>query len=145
VAQTVTEPIGQPEPERKPLERQSTVELLRSISNDTVVLIRKEIELAKQEISKTVQNKAMGAAALAAGGLMGLYILGFLGLAAGAALAYVVPRWAAWLIVAGVYMLIAAGAAMFGIRQMKKGPNGPEETKRTVKEDVEWARAQLKR
>jgi hypothetical protein len=40
---------------------------------------------------------------------------------------------------------MAAGAALFGLRRMKKPSLAPEETKRTVKEDVEWAKAQLKR
>jgi hypothetical protein len=51
----------------------------------------------------------------------------------------------AWLIVGGVFLLVAGGAAMFGLRRMKTPPMAPEETKRTVKEDVEWAKAQLKR
>jgi hypothetical protein len=34
---------------------------------------------------------------------------------------------------------------MFGIARMRRPPMTPEETKRTVKEDLQWAKAQLKR
>jgi len=66
-------------------------------------------------------------------------------LAAAAALDLVLPAWAAALIVAGAFVLLAAPAALLGVRRMKAPSLKPEETVRTVKEDVEWARAQLKR
>jgi hypothetical protein len=123
----------------------STLQLLRSISGDTVTLVRKEVELARQEIVEALTARAKAAAALAAAGVMGLFILGFLGLAAAAALDNVVRPWASRLIVAGGFLLLAGGVAMFGVGRMKRPPMAPKETKRTVKEDVEWARAQLKR
>jgi hypothetical protein len=124
---------------------QSTLQLLRSISNDTVTLVRKEVELARQEIVEALVARGKAAAALAAAGVVGLYILAFLGLAAAAALDNVVRPWASRLIVAGGLLLVAGGAAMFGVRRIKRPSMMPEETKRTVKEDVEWAKAQLKR
>ena len=45
----------------------------------------------------------------------------------------------------GAFLVLAGGAALIGLAKMKKPPIAPEETKRTVKEDVEWAKAQLKR
>ncbi|MGH2572561.1 MAG: phage holin family protein, partial [Actinomycetota bacterium] len=57
----------------------------------------------------------------------------------------VVAPWLSRLIVAGAFLLLAALAAVLGMRALKKGTLVPEKTKRTVKEDVEWARAQLKR
>jgi Putative Actinobacterial Holin-X, holin superfamily III len=139
------EQTGGPEDQAKVPADQSTLQLLRSISNDTVTLVRKEVELARQEIVEALSARAKAAAALATVGLLGLFILGFLGLAAASALDNVVRPWASRLIVAGGFMLIAGGAAMFGMGRMKRPSMVPEETKRTVKEDVEWARAQLKR
>jgi hypothetical protein len=57
----------------------------------------------------------------------------------------VLPKWLAWLIVGGTFLILAGSAAFIGLRHLKKPPLAPEETKRTVKEDVEWAKAQLKR
>src|SRR6185503_15732085 len=98
-----------------------------------------------QEVLEAVTAKVMAVAALAGAGLFGLFALLFGALAAAAALALVLPAWAAALIVAGGLLLLAVPAALIGIRRLKKPPLKPEETVRTVKEDVEWARAQLKR
>ena len=123
----------------------STVQLVRDIATDTSTLVRKEIELARQELTGALKSRLVGGAALAAGGLMALFGLIYLGIAAGAALSIILPRWLAWLIVGGAFLVVAGGAVLFGMAKMKKPPIAPEETKRTVKEDVEWAKVQLKR
>ena len=128
-----------PKPER------STIELVRAIAQDSNTLVRKELELARLEIMEAVKARAMGAAALAVGGAMALLGLIFLSVMFVVLLDIKVQRWAAWGIVGGVSMVIAGLAAWFGRRKMKRPPMKPEETVRTVKEDVEWARAQLKR
>jgi hypothetical protein len=141
----VTNEIPRVETPSTPPERQSTIGLVRSIASDTSTLVRKEVELARQELTSAIKSRVVGAAALGAAAMFGLLIVIFLGMAAAAALDLVVARWLSRLIVAGGFLLLAAAAAMFGLRRMKKPPIAPEETKRTVKEDVEWAKAQLKR
>jgi len=128
----------------KPIKERSTLELVQSIAQDSGSLVRKEIELAKQEILEAVTARAKAAAGFAVAGVFGF--VGFLfAAAAGAwALSLVLPLWASWLIVAGAFLLLAGGAAMFAMTRLKVPPMAPEETKRTVKEDVEWARAQLR-
>jgi membrane protein len=123
----------------------STGDLVRSIGTDTVALVRKEIELAKQEVKEGAAARMKGFAAFAAAGVMGLYIVGFLGAAAAAGLALVVPLWAALLIVAGVFILLALIAALVGRGMMKGTSIAPEKAKENLKEDVKWARAQLRR
>jgi len=73
-----------------------------------------------------------------------LFVLGFVGLAGAAALDLVLPQWAAYLIVAGVYLTLAAIAALVG-RQALTAPATPERTKQAVKEDLEWAKSKLQR
>ena len=75
---------------------------------------------------------------------MGLFVLGFLGAAGAVALALVIPLWAALLVVAGVFAALAAVAAVFGRARLGR-PVAPEQAKRTIKEDVRWAKAQLRR
>lgn len=53
-------------------------------------------------------------------------------------------RRAALLIVAGVFLPLAAASAVFGRARLKQ-PVAPEQAKRTIREDVEWAKAQLRR
>ncbi len=123
----------------------STGDLVRSIGSDTVTLVRKEIELAKQEVQEGVAARVKGIAAVATAGVMGLFLVGFLAAAGAAGLALVMPLWAALLIVAGVFVLLAGITAAAGIAMLKRPPLKPEKTKETIKEDVEWAKAQLRR
>ncbi|MGH9041871.1 MAG: phage holin family protein [Acidimicrobiia bacterium] len=124
---------------------QSTVELLRSITSDSATLVRKEMELARQEIVEAVGARIQAGLAAATAGVLGLLALTFLALGAAAALDNVLRPWASRLVVAGVFALLAIAAVSFGASRAKSTPMAPEETKRTVKEDVEWAKEQLKR
>jgi len=128
-----------------PPDQQSTIGLVRAIATDTSTLVRKEVELARQELMAAVISRLVGAAAFGAAAVFGLLLVIFLALAAAAALDLIFVPWLSRLIVAGAFLLMAAGAALFGLRRMKKPSLAPDETKRTVKEDVEWAKTQLKR
>ncbi|MDQ3945896.1 MAG: phage holin family protein [Actinomycetota bacterium] len=127
------------------LREQSSLELLRSIATDSATLVRKEMELARQEIVEAVNARIKAALAAATAGVLGLMALGFFALAAAAALDNVMRPWASRLVVAGVFSVLAIAALAFGAMRAKHPPLAPEETKRTVKEDVEWAKTQLKR
>ncbi|HEX6262706.1 MAG TPA: YhjD/YihY/BrkB family envelope integrity protein [Actinomycetota bacterium] len=122
----------------------STGDLVRSIATDTSQLVRKQIELAKQEMAEGAKAKAVGGAALGAAAIFGLIAFVFLGVTMAAALRIVWPAWLAWIVTAATFLLLAGVIAGVGVSRMKR-PVVPEETKRTVKEDVEWAKAQLRR
>jgi membrane protein len=123
----------------------STVQLVGRVAADVGTLIRKEVELARQEVTEGVTARLKGAAAFGGAAVMGLFMLGFLAAAGAVALALVMPMWAALLIVAGVFLLSALGAALFGRARMKEPPIAPEKARANIKEDVEWAKAQLRR
>jgi inner membrane protein YhjD len=122
----------------------STARLVGRMAGDVGLLVKKEVELARQEITEGISAKLQGAAAFGSAGALGLFVLGFLGAAAAAALDLVLPLWAALLIVAGFFLVVAAVVAVFGRSRIRQ-PVAPEQAKRTIKEDVEWARAQLRR
>ena len=128
-----------------PGDERPTTEVLRSIVLDGQELVRKELELARIELLAAVSARLQAAGAAAGAGIVAILGLGFLGLATAAALDNVMPSWAARLVVAVVFFAIAGAAVMFGRARVKASPMAPEETKRTVKEDVEWARAQLRK
>jgi hypothetical protein len=127
------------------LREQSTVEIMRSIATDSATLVRKEMELARHEIVEAVSARIQAALAAATAGVLGLMALAFFALAAAAGLDNVMRPWASRLVVAGAFAVLAVGALAFGALRAKRAPLAPEETKRTVKEDVEWAKTQLKR
>jgi sugar phosphate permease len=123
----------------------STLELLRGIAQDTGTLVRKEVELARIEITEAVTARLKAAGALGTAGVCGLFAVLFGAAAGAAALATTMPTWAALLIVMGAFFFVAGMAGMIGLIKMKSPPMAPEETERTIKEDVEWAKEALKR
>ncbi|HEX6400318.1 MAG TPA: phage holin family protein, partial [Actinomycetota bacterium] len=84
--------------------------LVRSIASDISLLVTKQIELAKQEIGEMVGKRARAVGVFAAAAVLGLFVIGFLGLAGAEALDLVLPRWASMLIVAGLFAVLAAVA-----------------------------------
>jgi YihY family inner membrane protein len=123
----------------------STVQLVGQVAGDVGTLVKKEVQLARQEITEavTARVKAVGAFGVAA--VIGLFALGF-GAAAGAAgLALVLPAWASLLIVAGAFLVMALVALLLARAGMRRPPLQPELAKQSIKEDVEWAKAQLRR
>jgi hypothetical protein len=125
--------------------QRSTPQLVRSIATDTATLVKKEVELARQEVVEAIVARVKAAAALFAAGVAALIGVIFLGSAAAHALEGTMTPWAARLVVGGGFFAVALAAAGVGLLRAKRPPMKPEMTVETVKEDVEWAKAQLKR
>lgn len=125
--------------------KRSMPDLVKSIAGDTATLVRKEVELARQEVVEGIMAKVKGAGAFGVAGFIALLALIFFGITTGTALKIVLEPWAAWLVTAGIFLVLAGMAAAFGIARMKGSSVKPERTRKNVKEDVEWARAQLRR
>jgi membrane protein len=119
--------------------------LLRSIAADMSTLVSKQIELAKQEIGEMVGTRARVAGVFGGAAVLALFLIGFLGMAGAEALALVLPRWAAMLIVAAVYGVLAAVGVVLARAWLRSGASKPELTQESLKEDVRWAKQQLKR
>jgi MFS family permease len=125
--------------------QQGTSSLLRSIAADISTLVSKQIELAKQEIGEMVGTRAKAVGVFGAAAVLGLFVIGFLGLAGAEALDLVLPRWAAMLIMAGVFAILAAVAIVAARGWLRSSASKPELTQESLKEDVRWAKQQLKR
>jgi Putative Actinobacterial Holin-X, holin superfamily III len=124
--------------------RQRLPVLIRSIGSDVSLLVRQQADLARLELKEKAAEKAAGGGLLLAAGILALFVLGFVGFAGAAALDLVLPAWAAFLIVAAVYLIVAAIAGLAG-RQAMARPATPEQTRQTIKEDVQWAKRRLTR
>jgi Putative Actinobacterial Holin-X, holin superfamily III len=120
-------------------------ELLKQLSEETTRLVRQEIELAKAELTQKGKQAGMGAGLFGAAGAIGFLALAALTACFILALDAVMPAWLAALIVAVVYGAVAALLAMRGRAKVKQAvPPVPEQTIETVKEDVEWAKTQMR-
>ena len=115
---------------------------LKAVAQDTSELIRAEIELAKAELAQGAKANGIGIGMmLGAAVLLWLAVQGLL-IAAGFALALVVPGWAAALIVAAVLILVAIVLVLIG-RSKLGTPVSVEQAKTNVQEDVAWVKTHL--
>jgi len=118
---------------------QSLGALIVEITQDMSRLLRKEIELAKQETAELIRPKLMAAALIGVGAVLGMLLLPFILFTIYKVLALFMPGWVA----AGAVTLATgiACASVFLIAKSKLGGKLiPERTIRTLKEDVEWAK-----
>jgi Putative Actinobacterial Holin-X, holin superfamily III len=122
-------------------QEQSLGELVATATRDLSLLIHKEVELAKAEISAEVKRAGIGGAFLGGAGFVGLFALTFLSVAAalGIAAAADIGDWAGFLIVAAAYGMLAGLLGLLGLRKVTK-VKPPQRTIRTVKDDIAWAK-----
>jgi uncharacterized membrane protein YqjE len=120
-------------------------ELLKQLSEETTRLVHQELELAKAELTQKGKQAGLGAGLFGAAGAIGFLALAALTTCFILALDAVMPAWLAALVVAVVYAVIAAVLALRGRAKVKQAvPPVPEQTIETVKEDVEWAKTQMR-
>ncbi len=116
-------------------------QLVADASRDLSTLVRSEIELAKVELKKTATAAGTGAGLFGGAAFLGLLAIILLSIALAFALTALGlhPGWA-FLIVAGVYLLIAGVLVLIGRAQLKKA-TGPQRAIETSKESVEALKA----
>jgi MFS family permease len=119
----------------------SLADLARQLSLQTTELARHEVELAKAELRVKGKRAGIGAGMFSGAGALGFYALGALTAAIIAGIAEALPVWAAALIVAAVYGAVAGILALRGKRKVEEAtPPMPEQTVRSVKEDVRYTK-----
>jgi MFS family permease len=127
------------------LRERSIGELLKQLSEETTRLVHQELELAKAELTQKGKQAGAGAGLFGAAGAIGLLAAAALTTFFILALDAVMPAWLAALLVAVVYGVIALVVVKQGQAKMKAaGPLVPEQTIETVKEDVAWAKTQMR-
>ena len=105
------------------LRERSTGELLKQLAEQTTRLVHQELELAKAELSQKGRQAGAGAGLFGGAGALGL----------------------AALLVAVGYGIVAFVLVKQGQARMKRAaPPVPTQTIETVKEDVEWAKTQMR-
>jgi predicted phage tail protein len=125
--------------------RQSTDEtlgaLFASLSRDLSALVRSEVELAKTEVRHDVKQGVKGGAMFGAAAFLGVLVVILLSIAAafGLVAAGLHPA-LAFLVVAGVYLVLAGVLALVGKKAVAKvGP--PERTIRTSKDTAAFLKS----
>jgi hypothetical protein len=122
---------------------ESAGELLKQFSEDATTLIRKEVELAKAELTEKGRKAGRGAGMFGGAGLFGIGAFGAFTAFLILVLAEAMDPWLAALIVTAVYGAVAGVLALQGKQKVEEaGPPQPEQTVETLKEDVQWAKRQ---
>jgi hypothetical protein len=120
-------------------------DLVKQLSEQTSALARKEVELAKAELTEKGRAAGIGAGMFGGAGLFGLFAFAALTAALILALAIVLDAWLAALIVAAAYGAVAGVLALVGKQRVEEAtPPAPEQAIDSVKEDVQWAKQRAK-
>jgi uncharacterized membrane protein len=119
--------------------------LLTELAQETTTLVRKEVELAKAEVSEKVTQATSGAVSLAAGGMVAFAGVLFLLLALTFFLATMMEPWLAALIVGGVVTVIGIILVSMGKSKLSARNLQPNRTIATLQDDKRWAKEQLGR
>ncbi len=117
-------------------------ELIGDLGRDLSTLVRQEIELGREEISAEVSKAGRAGAAFGAAAVVAFFAAFALVLAAGWALAALLPTGLAFLIVGLVLGAVAAVLGVRGREQVKTIKPKPENTIETLKEDAQWLKEQ---
>lgn len=116
----------------------STGDLVGAVGSDLGELLSMHIDLAKTEIKEEIADAAKTAGVFGASAFAGYMTVVFLSLTAALVLAVWLPVWSGFLIVTGVWALVALVLGLNGRARSAELSAVPEQTVETVKEDVAW-------
>ena len=109
-------------------ESQGVGAAVKEVAERTSSIVRLELELAALELKRKVVSLGVGLGLGIGAAVMLVFMLAFVYAAIGAALALVMPTWAALLVVAGILLLQAALFGVLALNRIKKGtPPVPEQ------------------
>ena len=126
---------GQPD-----VEGRSLGDLVGEVADDLTRLFRQELELAKVEAKQEAAKLGKGAGMLAGAGLAAHVVVLFLSVALMLLLGRVMDLDLAALIVAVLWAIVAGILASVGRQRLRSAQLSLDETKATLKEDVQWAK-----
>ena len=120
-------------------------ELAKQLSEQSSELARKEVELAKGEMTMKAKRLGLGAGAFGSAGILGLFAFGAFTAALILLVATGLEAWLAALVVAAGYAAIAGGLALIGKKQVEEGtPPLPEQAMESTKADIEETQQRVK-
>jgi uncharacterized membrane protein YqjE len=122
----------------------SVPEVLQNIVGNIQEIIRSEFSLAKIEIKQDASQAKAPVIMGFIGGALGLYALGFLLFTAVLGMATVMPIWIAALIVGAALAVVSIALLSAASKRLKQVHKVPERTIESLKENVQWAKEQIK-
>ena len=127
----MSSPLGPTMP--APDSRATVGELFSEVAEDLSTLMRQEVELAKAELRQSATRAGKGAGLLAGAGVSGHMVLLFASVAAWWGIGDATGHGWSALIVAAIWLVIAAALGLMGRREISAVPGIPQTTQ-TVKQ-----------
>ncbi|WP_395308631.1 phage holin family protein [Mycobacterium sp. AMU20-3851] len=118
------------------VDQASIPELVNQLTTQTSRLVRDEIRLAQKEFQMAAKRTGIGAGLFSTAGLLAFVGLLAMVAAAIAALALVLPVWAAAVIVGAVLFVAAGIAGLVGKKQVEQAPAAAQDVVANLSEDV---------
>lgn len=121
----------------------SLVTLFSQLAEQAGTLVKQEAALMQAEMIEKASIAGKNAGYLAVGGAVGYAGLLFILAAIVVILSYVVPLWAAALVVGAVLAIASYLMVSSALAEMKKTNWAPRESIESIKEDAEWLKNQV--
>jgi uncharacterized membrane protein len=127
-------------------------DLLKELRDESIRLLRQEVELAKAEMSEKAARTGRNVGYLAAGGLIayaGVLVLLFAGVVGlyvaltAAGLANVTAGWLSPLIVGGIVLAVGYAFVQKALTTLKNESLTPERTVETMQENTQWIKEKV--
>ncbi|MGE0227855.1 MAG: phage holin family protein [Dehalococcoidia bacterium] len=116
-----------------------------AVTDELFQLISKERQLAQAEMADSMSAARRAGMFGAVAAVLALLALGFLALSLMYGLDTFMPQWAAALATAGIVAVLAALVGWMARRALTDFTIVPKRTASSVKEDLRWANAQIRR
>jgi uncharacterized membrane protein YqjE len=127
-----------------PRTQRSVQEVLQDIVGNLQDIVRSEFRLAKTELKEDAARAAKPAATFGVGLVLGFYGTGFLLLASVYALSMFMAGWLAALLVGTILAIVAIALMSSGGKDLKTAIPTADKTFRSLEENVQWAKHQIK-
>jgi len=124
-------------------EEKSLGDLFSELASETSNLVKQEVSLAQAELTQKAVKVGKNVGFLVVGGAIGYAALLAFIAALIIGLSYLVPAWAAALIVGIVVAIAAAVMIMSALNALKNTGLTPTQTVETIKEDAQWLKDQM--
>lgn len=120
-----------------------TMDVVRSAVANAQALVKAEVDLARAEVTEIVVTRLKAVGTFVVVGVLGLFVLAFLGVTLAKGLEEALAPWLAWLIATGAFLLIAVMLSFIGLGLLRHPPTALTRTKASLEETRGWATARL--
>jgi Flp pilus assembly protein TadB len=141
MARKVSTEVAHRAAQERPLQDVPLRELFNELLSQSRALVKKEVELARQEARHDLKQEIKAAKGLGAAAVCALAALCLLLTAGALALVPWLPPWGAVLLVAALVIVAGTIAGLVGWSRRVRKPL--ERTRRTLEDDVQWAKERL--